>query len=129
MDIMRRDAGRSTYEAESGIAMIRAYVREHCARILSTAQLSRACGMSERTLFRKARQAFGITPYGFMLRIRVQKGAEALIRTADSILSIAIDPGFCDQSTFTQHFRKRMGMTSRQFRIQYRPQGTAAEAR
>jgi AraC-like DNA-binding protein len=116
MGITRRDASRSTYEAESGIAVITAYVREHSDRILTTAKLARACGLSERTLFRKVRQALGITPYEFMLRIRVQKAAEALIQTPDSILNIAIDHGFCDQSTFTQHFRKRMGMTPREFR-------------
>jgi AraC-like DNA-binding protein len=129
MGITRRDANRSTYEAESGIAVITAYVREHSDRILTTAKLARACGLSERTLFRKVRQALGITPYEFMLRIRVQKAAEALIQTPDSILNIAIDHGFCDQSTFTQHFRKRMGTTPKEFRNQYRPQGSAAEAR
>jgi AraC-like DNA-binding protein len=119
MGITRRDANRNTYEAESGIATITAYVRKHGDRILSTAQLARACGVSERTLFRKVRQSLGITPYELMLRIRVQKTAEALIQTADSILNIAIDHGFCDQSTFTQHFRKRMGMTPKQFRMSH----------
>ncbi|MFN0076953.1 MAG: helix-turn-helix domain-containing protein [Prosthecobacter sp.] len=120
MGITRRDANRSTYEAESGIATITAYVRKHCDRILTTAQLARACGVSERTLFRKVRQALNITPYELMLRIRVQKAAEALIPSADSILTIAIDHGFCDQSTFTQHFRKRLGMTPKQFRVRHR---------
>jgi AraC-like DNA-binding protein len=127
MGITRRDASRSSYEAESGVATITAYVREHCDRILTTAQLARACGLSERTLFRKVRQALGITPYELMLRIRVQKAAEALIQSAESILNIAVDHGFCDQSTFTQHFGKRMGMTPRQFRNRYRPNARRLE--
>jgi AraC-like DNA-binding protein len=126
MGITRRDASRSTYEAESGIATITAYVREHSDRILTTAQLARACGLSERTLFRKVRQALGITPYELMLRTRVQKAAEALIQTSERILDIALAHGFCDQSTFTQHFRKRVGLTPRAFRNRYRPAALAA---
>jgi transcriptional regulator GlxA family with amidase domain len=81
-----------------------------------TAELARACGLSERTLFRKVRQVLGITPYELMLRIRVQKAAEELILSSAKIIEIAINHGFCDQSTFTQHFRKRIGMTPKEFR-------------
>ena len=117
MGITRRDASRTNYQAESGIATISAYARDHCNRILTTAELAHACGMSDRTLFRKVRQSLGITPYELMLRIRVQKAAEALIQTSEPIIEIALAHGFCDQSTFTQHFRKRMGMTPREFRM------------
>lgn len=116
MGITRRDASRVTYRAESGLGHVIAYLEEHSDRIISTAELSKACGLSERTLFRKAKQALGITPYELMLRIRIQKSAEALIQSSGKIIDIALAHGFCDQSTFTQHFRKRTGMTPRDFR-------------
>lgn len=55
-----------------------------------------------------------------MLRLRIQSAAEALVKTAAGISEIAIDHGFCDQSAFTQQFRKRTGMTPRQFRLRNR---------
>ena len=67
----------------------------------------------------RIRQSLGITRYELMLRIRVQKAAEALVETSESIIEIALAHGFCDQSTFTQHFRKRMGMTPREFRVRH----------
>lgn len=116
MGMTRRDTSRSIHEEESDLATVTAHIRAHCDRILTTAELARACGLSERTLFRKVRQVLGITPYELMLRIRVQKAAEALILSSAKIVEIAIDHGFCDQSTFTQHFRKRIGMTPKEFR-------------
>jgi AraC-like DNA-binding protein len=117
--ITRRDMQRSGAEAGPGIDTITAHARAHSDRILATAELARACGLSERTLFRKVRQALGITPYELMLRIRVQKAAEALLGSRATILEIALNHGFCDQSTFTQHFRKRTGLTPKQFRSRY----------
>ena len=119
MGITRRDVTRNKYEAESRIVTITTYVRKHCGRLLSTAELARACGLSERSLFRMVRQTQACTPYELMLRIRVQKAAEMIMQTNRSILDIALDHGFCDQSTFTQHFRKRMGVTPKKFRDQY----------
>jgi AraC-like DNA-binding protein len=55
-----------------------------------------------------------------MLRMRIQAAAEALARTHDSIDRIAFAHGFCDQSAFTQQFRKRTGLTPRQFRSRHR---------
>ncbi|MEQ1748514.1 MAG: helix-turn-helix domain-containing protein [Prosthecobacter sp.] len=120
MGITRRDKSRSSHEAESDIATICAHVREHVSHILTIAELARACALSERTLFRKVRQALGITPYELMLRLRVQKSAETLILSNAPLIEIALAHGFCDQSTFTQHFRKRTGMTPRQFRQRHK---------
>ena len=46
--------------------------------------------------------------------------AEALAKTSASIIEIALNHGFCDQSAFTQQFRKRTGMTPKQFRVRNR---------
>ncbi|MEA3212264.1 MAG: hypothetical protein QOE70_5321, partial [Chthoniobacter sp.] len=97
------------------VAKVLGFIQGHSDRILTTAALARASGMSERTLYRKVNQALGVTPYELMLRIRIQKAAEALIKTNDKVMDVAVAHGFCDQSTFTQHFRKRTGMTPSSF--------------
>jgi AraC-like DNA-binding protein len=116
MGITRRDLSRAHLLNNSEVARITSYLRQNCERMLAVADVARACGISERNLFRKVREATGITPYELMLRIRVQKAAEALLHSQDKIIEIALDHGFCDQSTFTQHFKKRMGMTPKEFR-------------
>jgi AraC-like DNA-binding protein len=40
-----------------------------------------------------------------------------VLRSGDKpIAEIALDFGFCDQSAFTQHFRKHMGITPATYR-------------
>lgn len=72
-----------------------------------------------RTLYRKIHQSLGVTPYELMLRIRIESAAEALIQTKDKVIDIARAHAFCDQSAFTQHFRKRVGMPPKQFRLRH----------
>ncbi len=44
---------------------------------------------------------------------------EALIQTKDKVIDIARAHAVCDQSAFTQHFRKRVGMPPKQFRLRH----------
>ena len=119
MGLTRRDEGRIRHQPNSEATLIVSYIQKNTGRILSTADLARECGLSERTLYRKIHQALGVTPYELMLRIRIESAAEALIQTNDKVIDIATDHAFCDQSAFTQHFRKRIGMTPKQFRMRH----------
>jgi transcriptional regulator GlxA family with amidase domain len=73
----------------------------------------------ENDTFTAMADPVGVTPYELTLRIRVQKAGEALIESDDKVASIAHAHGFCNQSTFTQHFRTRTGMTPKQFRVRH----------
>jgi AraC-like DNA-binding protein len=119
MGLTRRDEGRSRHHSSSEVTLIVSHIRKNTGRILSTAELARECGLSERTLYRKIHQAIGVTPYELMLRIRIESAAEALIQTNDKVIDIAQAHAFCDQSAFTQHFRKRIGLTPKQFRMRH----------
>jgi AraC-like DNA-binding protein len=119
MGFTRRDEGRSRHQPSSEVTLIVSHIQKNTSRILSTAELARECGLSERTLYRKIHQAIGVTPYELMLRIRIESAAEALIQTNDKVIDIAQAHAFCDQSAFTQHFRKRIGLTPKQFRMRH----------
>jgi AraC-like DNA-binding protein len=119
MGFTRRDEGRSRHQPSSEVTLIVSHIQKNTSRILSTAELARECGLSERTLYRKIHQALGVTPYELMLRIRIESAAEALIQTTDKVIDIAQAHAFCGQSAFTQHFRKRIGLTPKQFRMRH----------
>lgn len=114
--VTSRDEGRLAQQPVGEISRAVGYLQQHANRIVSPAELAHVCGVSERTLYRKINQSLGITPYELTLRIRVQEAAKQLIKTRTKINEIAQAYGFCDQSTFGQHFRKRIGSTPRQFR-------------
>ena len=94
-------------------------MHHHDVREVTTAELARAAGLSERHLHRKLRTALGVSPYELLLRTRIQSAAEALAKTSAPIVEIALNHSFCDQSAFTQQFRKRTGMTPKQFRMRH----------
>lgn len=116
MGITRRDVERMRQHDVREVTASVQYAREHCREVTTTATLARAVGVSERHLHRKLRAALDISPYELLLRARIQSAAEALAKTATPIIEIALGHGFCDQSAFTQQFRKRTGITPRQFR-------------
>lgn len=122
MGVSRKDPGSASPQLPDHAMQVVAWLREraHCA--ISTQEIARGVKMSERTLHRRINESFGIPPYELALRIRIQAAAESLLSPPADIASIALAHGFCDQSAFTRHFRKRMGMTPRKFREQHQSQ-------
>lgn len=116
MGITRRDEDRLRHHDVREVTEAVRLARVNVHRVLGTAELSRTVGLSERQLHRKLKAALGLSPYELLLRTRVQAAAEVLARTSTPISEVAFDHAFCDQSAFTQQFRKRTGMTPKEFR-------------
>lgn len=95
------------------------YIRAHQSERLTVRELAAQAGLSQRHLHRKFREVFGLSVREFLAKTRIQAAGEALVRTDQRIAQVAIDFGFCDQSAFTQLFRKHTGLTPRQFRVRY----------
>jgi AraC-like DNA-binding protein len=119
MGMSRRCEEKGAQHGVREVAAAVAYIQAHLHESLTAADLAKATGLSERHLHRKLRECLGTTPHELILRLCIQAAAEALTQTGTSIADIALDHGFCDQSAFTQQFRKRTGMTPRQFRQQH----------
>lgn len=116
MGITRRDEDRLRHHDVREVTEAVRLAKENVHRVLGTSELARMVGLSERQLHRKIKAALGLSPYELLLRTRVQAAAEVLARTSTPISEVALDHGFCDQSAFTQQFRKRTGMTPKEFR-------------
>jgi AraC-like DNA-binding protein len=116
MGITVRDSKQSRGSPNGEVASIVEFIENNSHRIVSTLEVAEHFSISELSLNRKLHSALGTSPYELMLRIRIQNAAESLIKSEKTISQIAADHGFCDQSTFTQHFRKRIGLTPHQFR-------------
>jgi transcriptional regulator GlxA family with amidase domain len=67
-------------------------------------------------LQRRFQSAFGITPQEFLLKTRVLAAVRLLEETSLTAGEIARNCGFVDASSFTQHFRKRMGVSPAAYR-------------
>ena len=92
------------------------YIRDHFHEPVNMQDLARRTGMSVRQFNRRFQEVFGTNPRTFLIKTRVQAACEDLRSSEKPIAEIALDYGFCDQSSFTQHFRTHMGETPLRYR-------------
>lgn len=95
------------------------YIRKHHHRRLTVEELAARAELSPRQLHRKFREVFGLSAQEFLVKTRIQAASDRLLHSDQPIAQIAVDFGFCDQSAFTQLFRKHTGLTPRGFRLRY----------
>lgn len=105
------------------------HIRKHLHERISITRLAALNGVSPRHLHRRFRRAFGLSAQDFITRTRVQAAEDALIRSNQTILEIALSLGFCDQSAFTRQFREYTGLTPGRFRRRYSLAPAPAQAR
>ncbi|WP_270165752.1 AraC family transcriptional regulator [Paenibacillus sp. SYP-B4298] len=79
--------------------------------------LAAVLGISGRYLSTLFNQTFGVSPYGYLIHVRLRKAKERLIGgSACTVARIAGEVGFRDVSHFVATFRRTVGMTPEQFR-------------
>jgi AraC-like DNA-binding protein len=76
--------------------------------------------MSKYHFLRTFRHAVGMTPYQFLLGVRMRRAAVRLATSAEPVSAIAFDEGFGDLSTFNGRFREVFGMSPTVFRSRER---------
>lgn len=62
------------------------------------------------------RQTLGVSPYGYLLHLRVKHAAECLQQGSDSVKRTAFECGFQNVETFNRAFRQHTGMTPSEWR-------------
>ena len=66
---------------------------------------------------RQFKRATGLPPHQFIIMRRVERAKQILHAGTDlSLAEVAVDAGFSDQSQFTHHFKRLVGVTPGQFR-------------
>ncbi|HET7551174.1 MAG TPA: AraC family transcriptional regulator [Gemmatimonadaceae bacterium] len=85
-------------------------------RELRIADLAAVAGVDPAHLARRFRAHYGTTAGAYLREIRVQRAADALVRSPAPLARIALDCGFADQSHFTRVFRTVHGVTPLRWR-------------
>ena len=85
----------------------------------SVVHIARECGLSVRAV-QKVFAALGTTPSAFIQERRLVRAGEKLLAYPEAtITQIAFDHGFNDSAYFTRCFRRRNGMTPREYRLRH----------
>jgi AraC-like DNA-binding protein len=87
-------------------------------QILSLEVLSEVVGISRYAIIRLFKNNFGLTPHAYQLNQKVNT-ARSLLKSGKTIVQIAHDLGFTDQSHFHHAFKSHTGITPKQFQTQF----------
>jgi AraC family transcriptional regulator len=92
------------------------YIHEHLDAELSLDHLAAVAHMSPYHFARLFRNSTGLPPHQFVIARRVERAKE-LLRERDRppLAEVATEVGFSDQSHFTRHFKRLVGVTPRHF--------------
>lgn len=101
---------------ERRISAVLRYIEENADGAIDLDLLAGTAAMSKYHFLRVFRRATGLTPYKFLLGVRMRRAAVKLRTSRLPVSRVAYDAGFGDLSTFNNRFRDMFGASPTRFR-------------
>jgi AraC-like DNA-binding protein len=96
---------------------VRAAVQAHLTDSDFTVEdLAEEVGRTRRTVTRRVKEAFGMSPSALIRTIRLERGAELLDEEAGTISEVAYAVGFNSLSYFSRRFKEHFGVSPSAYR-------------
>lgn len=103
-----------TYNEPRYVKIIRDYLKSHYAENISLSKLTSITNLSPFHLLRVFKKQVGCPPHEYQTQLRIAH-ARRLIRDGNSILNVALETGFADQSHFSRNFKRIVGIPPGQY--------------
>jgi AraC-like DNA-binding protein len=91
------------------VRLVQEYLREHIDGNVGLDALVGLTGLSRFHLIRVFRAATGLAPHAWQLQLRIH-WAKVLLTQGRSLVDVALETGFADQSHFTRKFKQVVGL-------------------
>ncbi|HKI11211.1 MAG TPA: AraC family transcriptional regulator [Candidatus Acidoferrum sp.] len=88
----------------------RVILEERINELITLDELAKAAALSRFHLVRSFAQQFGLPPHAYQIHVRIKRACH-LLRDGLHCVEVAPSVGFADQSHFTRHFKRIMGVT------------------
>lgn len=98
------------------LKMVLQEIEKNIAENLTVGEMAKFCGWSDSHFMRWFKKMTGLSLIAYVNERRLAVAAEALKKTDDKILNISQDAGFTNLSNFNRQFRKRYGVTPKEYR-------------
>ena len=96
------------------------HIQANLDQDLALATLGRRANLSPDHLQRVFKAAIGETPKAYVTRLRVERAAFCLLAHESQVAEIAANCGFRNPETFIRAFRRRFGVSPREYRTSQR---------
>ena len=122
----RLERGRDGVLPRGRLRAVVEYIEEHLDGGPSLAELAAVVGLNPYHFARQFKAATGLPPHQYVIARRVEQAKQLLQAGTDlSLAEVALHAGFSDQSQFSHHFKRLVGVTPGQFRTRVRTDKTA----
>ena len=105
-----------TFEPKQAVQSTIAFMESHLADTNSIEKVAEAVHCSRAKLFEIFKDATGMTPNDYWLRLRIDRAQQMLTSSNKSITEIAMDCGFSTSQYFSSVFRKYSGVSPTHYR-------------
>lgn len=95
---------------------VNAHVQANLSRRIRIHEIAQLLGLSASHFCRAFKCSFGATPREYVLCRRIEASQALMLTTAESLGSIALKCGMCDQQHFTRSFHRIVGQTPSSWR-------------
>jgi AraC family transcriptional regulator len=113
----RPERGRDGALPRGRLRAIVEYIEENIDANPSLEQMAAVARLSVYHFARQFKAATGLPPYQYVIMRRVERAKQLLQAGTDlSLAEVAARAGFSDQSQFSHHFKRAVGVTPGQFR-------------
>ncbi len=96
------------------------YMEQNYHRELTVEEIAGACRLNRSYFSKLFREEMGCPPQEFLIRLRLSKAADLMTGSQSSIGDIAALCGYANQLHFSRAFKKRYGLSPREWRAQNR---------
>jgi AraC-like DNA-binding protein len=111
---IRRKRRRASPDLDA-LARARDFLDAEKTRVVTSAELEAISGQDRYTLARQFREAYGTSPYRYLLMRRLD-GVQRGILAGRNLAELALDAGFADQAHLTRMFKAAFGLSPAKFR-------------
>lgn len=112
-EVFEKDAGYDIYS-------ITEYIDENLSRGIRVTDIAQMCGMSYSYFAKRFQSVYGKACKEYMEEMRVLKAQEFLLFTDFDLAYISRETGFTDCSHLIRSFKRRIGVTPKQYRSGHR---------
>jgi len=102
------------FEQNAEIKTVCEFLKQNYMNTITLDDLGKLTGLSKYYLLRSFTKQIGISPYSYLITIRINK-AKKLLERGTSPIDAALQTGFADQSHFSNFFKKQIGLTPKQY--------------
>jgi AraC family transcriptional regulator len=117
----RPDRRRDAALPRNKVRAVVDYIEEHLDAGLTLDEMAAVAHLSAYHFARQFKAATGVPPHQYVIARRVERAQQLLRPDRElSLAEVAADAGFSDQSQFSHHFKRLVGVTPGQFRMSAR---------